>query len=146
MADFIDVEIKDHTPEVLKALEEAIPVILEEWGIAGERFAKERISAVVYDTPQSESYKRTGRLRASITYATKKSKSDPEKPAEKSDGMKKGQVEKNCVVIGTNVEYAYYVEAGTSKMKARPFIKPAIEDNKEQFEKILKSTLDSIGV
>ena len=33
------------------------------------------------------------------------------------------------VGIGTDVEYAIYQEKGTRKMKAQPFLTPAVEDN-----------------
>lgn len=34
------------------------------------------------------------------------------------------------VTIYNNADYAAYVEAGTSKMPARPFMQPALEQNK----------------
>lgn len=33
------------------------------------------------------------------------------------------------VTVGTNVEHALWVEKGTSKMEAQPFLQPAAEDN-----------------
>jgi hypothetical protein len=35
-------------------------------------------------------------------------------------------------VVGTNVEYAVYVEFGTSKMEAQPYLRPAAERVMEQ--------------
>lgn len=35
------------------------------------------------------------------------------------------------VLIGTNLEYAKYQEYGTSKMAARPFLRPALDEEKE---------------
>lgn len=61
----------------------------------------------------------TGRLRNSITH---------------------NQVD-DSVYIGTNVEYGPYVELGTSKKDARPFLKPAAQDHKDQYHRILKSQL-----
>ena len=63
----------------------------------------------------------TGRLRNSISHATVE------------DGM----------VIGTNVEYAPYVELGTSRMDAQPFLAPAIENHMDTYESIMKSELQS---
>ncbi|MFR8875005.1 MAG: HK97-gp10 family putative phage morphogenesis protein [Oscillospiraceae bacterium] len=37
--------------------------------------------------------------------------------------------------VGPTTDYAYYVEFGTRKMEAEPFVKPAWEEQKEQFEK-----------
>ena len=39
--------------------------------------------------------------------------------------------------IGTNVEYAPYVEQGTSKMAAQPFLRPALDGNKSRIEKMI---------
>ena len=51
----------------------------------------------------------TGRLRSSITNEL----------GQDGDGL--------VATIGTNVEYAPYVELGTSKMAAQPFLLPALE-------------------
>ena len=40
------------------------------------------------------------------------------------------------VVIGTNVEYAIYVEKGTRKMRAQPYLTPALEENKKRIEEL----------
>lgn len=63
----------------------------------------------------------TGRLRGSITHGVS------------TDEM--------CAFIGTNVEYAPYVEYGTTKMKARPFFKPAVNDHAEEYRKIIEECL-----
>lgn len=52
----------------------------------------------------------TGRLRASIT--TEK-------------------IGKAAYAVGTNVEYAPYVEFGTRKMRAQPYLRPALERVKQ---------------
>ena len=62
----------------------------------------------------------TGRLRNSITHQ---------------------QESENVEVIGTNVEYAPYVELGTSKMSARPFLRPAAEGHAAEYSAIIKSFL-----
>lgn len=43
--------------------------------------------------------------------------------------------------IGTNVEYAPYVCLGTIHMKAQPFLKPAVNDHKDEYRKILENSL-----
>lgn len=63
----------------------------------------------------------TGRLRNSITHQVR--------PSEKS------------VYIGTNVEYAPYVELGTSRMKPQPFLRPAAADHEGTYKKIFESEL-----
>lgn len=58
----------------------------------------------------------TGTLRRSITH-------EPKKPKRK-------------VVVGSNVEYAPFVEMGTSKMSARPYLRPALHANMEKIRKL----------
>ena len=41
-------------------------------------------------------------------------------------------------VVGTNVEYASFLEHGTSKMPAHPFLFPALEANREKIKDLLK--------
>ena len=63
----------------------------------------------------------TGNLRNSITHEV-----DDREPA---------------VYIGTNVEYAPYVCLGTIHMNAQPFLKPAVNDHKDEYRKILENSL-----
>lgn len=63
----------------------------------------------------------TGNLRNSITHAV-----------ESAD---------NAVYIGTNVEYAPYVELGTSRQKAQPFLRPAASEHGAQYRQVLKKAL-----
>ena len=65
----------------------------------------------------------TGRLRNSITHVTR--------PSEKA------------VYIGTNVEYAQYVELGTSRAKAQPFLVPAASNHGDTYRRILEDNLRS---
>lgn len=43
--------------------------------------------------------------------------------------------------IGTDVEYAAYVEYGTSKTKAQPYLKPAVENHTSEYAKIFQTYL-----
>lgn len=63
----------------------------------------------------------TGNLRASITYEV--------------------DTADNAVYIGTNVEYAPYVELGTSRQKAQPFLRPAASEHGAQYRQVLKNAL-----
>lgn len=58
----------------------------------------------------------TGRLRGSITTEFKSSNSNPK------------------AEVGTNVEYAPYIEYGTIKMAAKPFLNPAYDRHIDDFE------------
>ncbi len=62
----------------------------------------------------------TGRLRNSITHAVSSAES--------------------VVYVGTNVEYAAYVELGTSRQKAQPYLKPAA-NHKSTYQAILRNRL-----
>lgn len=44
----------------------------------------------------------------------------------------------NTAIVGTNVEYASYVEYGTSKTKAKPFLKPTIQENLPEYKEIFE--------
>lgn len=61
----------------------------------------------------------TGRLRASITYDT----------------------DDTTMYVGTNVEYAPYVEMGTVKMQAQPYLRPAIEDHINEYKEIMNEVM-----
>lgn len=63
----------------------------------------------------------TGRLRNSITHAVE-------------SGEK-------AVYIGTNVEYAAFVELGTSHMKARPYLKPAVTEHTAEYKSLAEQAL-----
>lgn len=63
----------------------------------------------------------TGNLRGSITYEV--------------------DAGDNAVYIGTNVEYAPYVELGTSRQKAQPFLRPAASEHGAQYRQVLEKAL-----
>lgn len=53
------------------------------------------------------------------------------------------------VIVGTNVEYAPYQEFGTAKMAAQPYLRPALEQEREwiveRLERAVKSAASSVG-
>lgn len=49
--------------------------------------------------------------------------------------------EEKAAYIGTNVEYGIYVEMGTKKMEARPFLRPAATDHKGTYKNILEDEM-----
>lgn len=61
----------------------------------------------------------TGRLRNSISHA----------------------VDGKAAVIGTNVEYAPYVELGTSRMSAQPYLRPAVLEHIDEYKQIAERRL-----
>lgn len=115
----VNISIKSNADLFRNALPEQIGQALEAIGLTGEKYAVEEISRVVYDTPESPNYVRTGRLRNSISHAR----------------------DDTAAYIGTNVEYAPYIELGTSRMKARPYLRPAIQENVEEYKHIVETAL-----
>lgn len=61
----------------------------------------------------------TGRLRGSISHTH----------------------DKNTAYVGTNVEYAPYVEMGTVNTKAQPYLKPAIVNHVQEYKNIIEQEL-----
>lgn len=49
------------------------------------------------------------------------------------------------VYVGTNVEYAPYQELGTKFMGARPFLRPAFENNQDEIKQIIEKCCKEIG-
>lgn len=47
----------------------------------------------------------------------------------------------NAEYIGTNVEYGPYVEMGTTRTRAQPFIKPSVADHVDQYKQIIEARL-----
>ena len=115
----VNVNLTDNSKIFKNALPEQIGKALEAIGLTAEKHAVEEISKAVYDTPESPNYVRTGRLRNSITHAR----------------------DDTSAYVGTNVEYAAYVELGTSRMNPRPYLRPAAENYADEYKQIVKTAL-----
>jgi hypothetical protein len=46
-------------------------------------------------------------------------------------------------VVGTNVRYSIYVEYGTSRMEAQPYLRPAIEDAVRSLDSYIEDVDDA---
>jgi HK97 gp10 family phage protein len=80
----------------------------------------------------------TGRLRASISTNWSGGGERGEDQVGDPGGERGGDVFK--VVVGTNVKYAPFLEFGTSRMAARPFIRPIFEKYAANIIRYLSST------
>lgn len=103
----------------------------------------------------------TGLLRNSITFALggqapaiteyqSNGESKTGKKIEVTTGQYEGEAPADddgevTVYVGTNVEYAPFQELGTVKMSARPFLRPAFENNKEEIERIIEKCLKEVN-
>lgn len=114
-----EVIIDSHIGEVKAELAHRIPTILEALGIEAEGNAITEVNRLVYDTPPSPTYTRTGRLKGSISHAS----------------------DNKYAYIGTNLEYAPYVEYGARGMSPRPFLRNAITDYEDDYKCIIEDGL-----
>ena len=70
----------------------------------------------------------TGRLRSSITHEVKSSK------------------DKHIGKVGSNVEYAPYVEFGTSRMAGRPYLFGGLKNSRTDIIKIIERAIKGVKV
>ena len=110
------VKFTSHRSEILSALEESKERALEEIGGTAASHAKENIT-------RNRSVV-TGTLRRSI-------KHDP--------------IDSDTVAIGSDVEYSPYVELGTRRAQAKPYLRPAISDNIPEYKAIAEAELSELG-
>lgn len=112
--------INDNTAMVKFMLDQQIRNAMDAIGQACEDYAKLKCPVGTPESTGIPNYK-GGTLRNSITHAVS------------SDGK--------TVVVGSNVKYAPYVEFGTYKMDAQPYLRPAANDHADEYRKILKNAL-----
>ena len=138
-----NIEYRDNTEEVLKAMEAAIRRGNEAIGLAAEGHAKKKITqAGAVDT---------GRLRNSITYALageethvksyKANKGGKERETYTYDGTAEGK-KGSGVYIGTNVEYAPGVELGTHRSAgAVHFLQDAATNHTDEYKRLMEDSM-----
>ena len=94
----------------------------------------------------------TGRLRNSISFATSKTTiggsgpNDPERApkASPADYIPKGSPAEDEVVIGTNVEYAVYVELGSRGRKGRKFLQRAANGHSDEYKMMIEMVMKDL--
>lgn len=106
-----EVKLTSHVSEIKGELQSRIPIILEAIGLQAEGNAVDEITSLGAVD--------TGRLRGSISHA----------------------IDDEAAYIGTNVEYAPYVELGTYKMAARPFLRNAAANYTDEYKRIIEDGL-----
>ena len=126
------IRLVDHSAEFLEEMHAAVQAGMKAIGVEAERYAKA-------DCPVD-----TGRLRNSITFATEdyQSKSGGS-PATSEDSKEKAKPESASVYIGTNVEYAVYVEYGDYNHKTgkNHFLRDSIVNHTARYKELLEAAL-----
>lgn len=127
------VSFTSHKKEVMDAVTEAKKRALEVCGGTAERYAKENITvnkSVI-----------SGNLRNSIAH-------EPE--------------DENTELVGSTIYYAPYVELGHSQepgryvpklgkrlvaswVDAKPFLRPAVENHRQEYQRIIETELKKVG-
>lgn len=117
----IEISLTNNSDLIKDALEDQLEQALIAVGITAENNAKKEITRAVYDTPESKTYIRTGRLRNSLTHSV--------------------AMNEKAVYIGSAVGYAAPVELGTSRMRARPYLRPAVTNYTDEYKSLIKQAL-----
>lgn len=135
---------ESHVDEVISALNAAKPKILETIGLKAEKYAKALCPVGTVESTGKKGY-RGGTLRNSITH----------------------QIDDDTLSVGSNVEYAPYVELGTGPnftpppewesfdtpkgsgvghgyVRPRPYLRPAIEEHLSEYADIIEKELKSL--
>lgn len=135
-------ELISYMDEHDKRFTEAVTKALRLIGGQGERMAKEAITDMgAVDT---------GFLRNSITYALAGQApniqgytDDKGGQVGEYDGMTPDDSSGATVYVGTNVYYAGYVNFGTSKMPARPFLTQGVLGNQREIQELFRDAFDA---
>ena len=109
----VNIEIKDNTGDVRRAIEEAGPRIMEAIGLHLQGEAADELE----NDPRRVD---TGDLKNSITHIVQGN---------------------DTVYIGTNISYGIYVHEGTRRMAPNRFLKNAVEKNSSQIMDFIENGL-----
>lgn len=109
----MDIKITSHVPETLAALEQKIDIALEACGLQATAYSQQNITAAGRVD--------TGVMRNSMTHL----------------------VQGHDCYVGTNIEYAKYQEAGTSRgIKPAHFLRDAIGNHITEYQTIIRTYLE----
>ena len=134
----------DNTGETISEMRAAAEKAMEIIGMKMEGYAKLFLT-------ESDAVD-TGRLRNSISHATRfdsKSKSYRWGDSSKGRDVKGGSDSTDphstpkelTAVVGTNVEYARFIELGSLGQEPRPYLKPSVTEHIGEYRQIIKKEL-----
>lgn len=151
----ISIEIEtDNTDKVLGELDEAIDRALEAMGMKVEDYAKAKCPVDTGLLRNSITHALGGKPTAITSYqsedthATTAATQKAGTAGKSVDPVRSGSYSGNApsekaVFIGSNVEYAAYVECGKDggKTNAQPYLKPAVMDHVDELKNLAKDAL-----
>ena len=118
-----NVTFKSNAGAVKDAVTQALASGLEICGGKAETYAKQLAPVGTPESTGIPGYK-GGTLRNSITHE---------------------QENENTELVGSAVKYSKFVELGTYKMKARPFLRPAVENHAAEYKAVIEQELAKVG-
>lgn len=147
----IEIETQDNTEEFKELLKRATRAGLKAIGFTAESYAKKKLTEP-YEHASGEirSSVDTGLLRNSVTFAIMGEPADitnykADKPTENGEiksGTYTGKAEEgNGVLVGTNVEYAPFVELGTPTNRAIHYLRSAATEHSDEYKKLMEDAL-----
>jgi len=128
------ISLQDNSAEVLNELDKIMPELLNATGL--------ELYKSIYQFMTDDKIVDTGRLRGSISYSTPYNNYNNPAPANKPEDFIANVKEQDTVIYGSNVEYASYVNSGTSRQKARKFIENGTTRAIPQIKRVLQKILE----
>ena len=129
----IKVEIEDNSQKILDEFKNRMPEVLD--GVGNELYKS------IYNFMTEDKVVDTGRLRGSISYSTPTKDYSNPTIANTGNDFITGNKEESTVTYGSNVEYASYVNSGTSRQRARKFIENGTYRAVPQIAKVVETIL-----
>lgn len=144
--------LEDHTDEVLNATDEGIERALEAIGIQVENYAKMKCPVDTGLLRNSITHAVGGKSPETTTYSSNNTHASTEKTKKagtagnpvnptKTGSYSGTAPNEKAVFVGSNVEYAAYVEVGTQKTDPQPYLKPAFMDHVDELKHLAEDAL-----
>lgn len=108
----IEIEVKDLVPQFMAMYEGDKQIMMEKLGMTMENYG-------ALELERAPRRIKTGTLRRSITH----------------------ELGDNEVVVGTNIDYAFWVHDGTRRMAPNRFLRNALAQHKGDYEGIIRRSL-----